>query len=178
MSAVSEVSAADWAMFRAFRSMNQQLSRALDRQLQADAGISQADYGILLALFESPERQLRTGELGELLAWEKSRVSHQVARMEARGLVKRVECSDDARGTWVTLETAGRKALLGAMREHAAAIRELFFDELEPGEKEILNAAAQRVLAKLNPVACDIQAQQTGAHPEAESHPEPVAATA
>jgi DNA-binding MarR family transcriptional regulator len=162
MSAVSEVSPADWALWRSFRSMNQQLSRALDRQLQQDAGISQADYGILLALFEAPDRRLRTGEIGELLAWEKSRVSHQVARMEARGLVLRTTCDDDARGTWVTLETAGRRALLGAMREHAAAIRELFFDELEPGEKEILNAAALRVLAKLNPAACDLDAQQSG----------------
>jgi len=158
MSTVSEVSPADWELWRSFRSMNQQLSRALDRQLQHDAGISQSDYGILLALFEAPERQLRTGEIGELLAWEKSRVSHQVARMEARGLVKRVDCADDARGTWVTLETEGRRSLLSAMREHAVAIRELFFDELEPEEKEIMRKAATRVLGKLNPAACEIEA--------------------
>ncbi|MEO5534956.1 MAG: MarR family winged helix-turn-helix transcriptional regulator [Pseudolysinimonas sp.] len=158
MSTVSEVSAADWELWRSYRSMNQQLSRALDRQLQRDAGISQADYGILLALFEAPDRRLRTGELGELLAWEKSRVSHQVARMEARGLLKRVECEDDARGTWVTLEAEGRRLLLSAMSEHAAAIRDLFFNELEPEEKDVMRQAAVRVLGKLNPVACEIDA--------------------
>lgn len=161
MSAVSEVSPADWELWRSFRSMNQQLSRALDRQLQRDAGISQADYGILVALFEAPERRMRTGELGEILAWEKSRVSHQVARMEARGLVTRVECEDDARGTWVTLENEGRRALLGAMREHAAAIRDLFFDELADDEKDLLRNAAVRVLAKLNPEACEIDARRS-----------------
>lgn len=165
MSTVSEVSAADWELWRSFRSMNQQLSRALDRQLQHDAGISQADYGILLALSEAPDRRLRTGELGELLAWEKSRVSHQVARMEARGLVKRTECADDLRGTWVTLETEGRRSLLSAMREHAAAIRDLFFDELEPDEKEIMRQAAKRVLARLNPVACEIADTLEPQHP-------------
>lgn len=154
MSTVSEVSPADWELWRSFRAMNQQLSRELDRQLQRDAGISQADYGILLALFEAEGKRLRTGELAELLGWEKSRVSHQVARMEARGLVERTDCESDGRGTWVGLQADGTRALLGAMREHAAAIRDLFLDELEPGEKEIMRKVAKRVLDKLNPESC------------------------
>jgi len=160
MSTVSDVPPADWSLWRSFRAMNEQLGRELDRQLQRDAGISQADYGILVTLFEAPDRRMRTGELGELLAWEKSRVSHQVARMEARGLVERVECESDGRGTWVMLATDGTRALLGAMREHAAAINDLFLSELEPDEKEILQRAAQRVLDRLNPEACAIIAGQ------------------
>lgn len=161
MSTVSEVSPADWELWRSFRSMGEQLGRELDRQLQRDSGISQADYGILVTLFEAPERQMRTGELGEILAWEKSRVSHQVARMEARGLVKRVECESDGRGTWVTLQPDGTRALLGAMREHASAIRDLFLEQLQDDEKEVLRKAAQRVLLKLNPEACELDAKAT-----------------
>ena len=156
VSTVSDVPPADWALWRSFRAMNEQLARELDRQLQRDAGLSQADYAILVTIFEAPDRRMRTGELGEVLAWEKSRVSHQVARMETRNLVKRVECADDGRGTWVTLAADGKRALLGAMREHAAAIRDLFLNELEPDEKEILHRAAARVLDKLNPAACAI----------------------
>jgi len=63
-----------------------------------DAGISQADFIVLGRLSEAPDRRLRTGELAELLAWEKSRVSHQLKRMVQRGLVTREECGDDARG--------------------------------------------------------------------------------
>ena len=165
MSTVSEVSPADWELWRSFRSMNQQLSRELDRQLQRDAGISQADYGILLVLFEAPQKRLRTGEIAELLGWEKSRVSHQVARMESRGLVERTECESDGRGTWVGLQADGTRSLLGAMREHATAIRELFLAELEPAEKEIIQKAATRVLGKLNPVACDLVDQQNAKQP-------------
>jgi DNA-binding MarR family transcriptional regulator len=150
MSTVSEVPPADWDLWRTLRAMNEQLGRELDRQLQRDAGISQADYAILVSLFEAPDRQMRTGELGELLAWEKSRVSHQVARMEARGLVKRVECESDGRGTWVTLAADGKRALLGAMREHAHAIRDLFLDELDADEKRVMLTATHRVLAKLS----------------------------
>ena len=153
MSTVSEVPAADWDLWRTMRAMNEQLGRELDRQLQRDAGISQADYGILMTLFEAPQHRMRTGELGELLAWEKSRVSHQVARMEARALVTRVVCESDGRGTWVVLETGGKRALLGAMREHAGAIRDLFLDELDAAEKQIMLRATSRVLERLN-AAC------------------------
>jgi DNA-binding MarR family transcriptional regulator len=163
MSSVSELPPADWRLWRSLRAMNEQLSRELDRQLQRDAGISQSDYGILVALFEAPDRRLRTGELGDLLSWEKSRVSHQVARMEARGLVERVVCDSDGRGTWVTLTVDGKRAFLGAVREHAVAIRELFFDELEPDEKEIMLRAVDRVLAKLNAVCETVTAEEPGA---------------
>jgi DNA-binding MarR family transcriptional regulator len=163
MSTVSEIPPADWELWRTMRAMNEQLGRELDRQLQRDAGISQADYGILVTLFEAPERQMRTGELGEVLAWEKSRVSHQVARMEARGLVERVVCESDGRGTWVTLATDGKRALLGAMREHASAIRDLFLDELEPDEKQIMLRATARVLDKLNAVRATAATEEPGA---------------
>ncbi len=157
MSTVSEIPHSDRDLWRTMRAMNEQLSRELDRQLQRDAGISQADYGILITLFEAPDRRMRTGELGELLAWEKSRVSHQVARMEARGLVERVVCESDGRGTWVTLATDGKRALLGAMREHAVAIRDLFLDDLDDAEKQVMLRAMTRVLAKLN-AACEAEA--------------------
>jgi len=163
MSTVSEIPPADWELWRTMRAMNEQLARELDRQLQRDAGISQADYGILVTLFEAPERQMRTGELGQVLAWEKSRVSHQVARMEARGLVERVVCESDGRGTWVTLATEGKRALLGAMRQHAVAIRDSFLDELEPDEKEIMLRATARVLAKLNAACESAEAAESGA---------------
>lgn len=164
MSSVSEIPQADWALWRTMRGMMEHLGRELDRQLQRDAGISQADYGILVTLFDAPDRQMRTGELGDLLAWEKSRVSHQVARMEARGLVKRVVCESDGRGTWVTLATDGKRGLLGAMREHANAIRDLFLDELDDDEKKIMLRAMTRVLDKLT-AACETEAaeQSSGA---------------
>jgi DNA-binding MarR family transcriptional regulator len=153
---VTDVTDEDWGLWRGFVAMHRQLSRELDRQLQRDAGISQADFSVLLVLSEAPDRRLRTGELAELLAWEKSRVSHQVARMESRGLLERTECESDGRGTWVGLTNEGRRTLLGATREHATAIRELFFDNLQQHEKAAIAGASTRVLEHINPVACEI----------------------
>ncbi|MBB5633023.1 DNA-binding MarR family transcriptional regulator [Cryobacterium mesophilum] len=155
MSEVSEVSEAEWAVWRTFYAMRRQLDRALEDQLQRDAGISGPDYEILLSLFESPQRRMRSRDLSARIGWEKSRISHQVTRMENRGLVERSECEDDLRGTWIGLTTEGRRAVLGAMREHTTAIRNLFFDVLTPDELASLRAVSDRVLGAINPPLCD-----------------------
>ncbi|MET1044773.1 MAG: MarR family winged helix-turn-helix transcriptional regulator [Microbacteriaceae bacterium] len=155
MSEVSEVSTQEWTVWRTFQMMRRQLDRALENQLHQDAGISAPDYEVLLALFESRDNQLRSRDLGELIGWEKSRISHQVSRMESRGLVERRECSDDLRGTWVGLAPDGRRAILEAMREHSAMIRQLFLDVLTDGEKAALLSASVRVLDTIDAPVCD-----------------------
>ncbi len=148
-SEVSEVDEAEWALWDGFGAMHARLARELDRRLQRDAGISQGDYAVMLALFRAPDRRLRPGVLGEQIGWEKSRLSHQLTRMAGRGLVERVECDSDGRGTEVVLTRAGRLAMLRAMRNHATAIRTLFLDVLEPHEKRAIADASARVLERL-----------------------------
>jgi DNA-binding MarR family transcriptional regulator len=152
MSEVSSVSSDEWAVWNTFYRMRRQLDLALERQLRHDAKISRPDYEILLALFESPDKQMRARELGALVGWEKSRLSHQVTRMEARGLLERKDCDADARGTWIGITTAGSRATLGAMRDHASSIRRFFFDVLSDDEKSVLRDISARVLTALGPL--------------------------
>ncbi|HWH26443.1 MAG TPA: MarR family winged helix-turn-helix transcriptional regulator [Pseudolysinimonas sp.] len=159
-----ELTSAEWDVWRTMRSMHEQLARELDRHLQSDAGISGAEYSVLQVLTQVPDRRLRTGELAELLAWEKSRVSHQIARMEARGLLTRTECDTDARGVWVGMTPDGRRTWLTATRGHAAMIRKLFFDSVRAEELPALDALSRRVLDSLNPAACDL-AEEKGMLP-------------
>jgi DNA-binding MarR family transcriptional regulator len=154
MSEVSGVSEDEWDVWRAFHAMRRQLDLVLDRHLQQDAGISGPDYEVLLTLFEAPRNQLRSRELSELLGWEKSRLSHQVTRMEARGLVERTECDTDARGTWIGITALGRRTTLGAMRDHALTVRRLFFDVLTDEEQTVLRSVSSRVLDTIDPPAC------------------------
>jgi DNA-binding MarR family transcriptional regulator len=151
MSEVSRVSPDEWDVWRVFFSMRKHLDLALERQLQRDAGISLPDYEILLALFESAGNQLRARELGAHVGWEKSRLSHQVTRMERRGLVKRSDCDTDGRGTWVGITADGRRAILGAMRDHATTIRRYFFDVLTEDEQVVLRNVSGRVLDAIDP---------------------------
>lgn len=159
MSTVLGVSEQDWQLWREFVTMHRHLSRELDRQLQRDAGISQADFSVLMVLSEAAEQRLRTGELAELLAWEKSRVSHQVTRMESRALLDRTECATDGRGTWVGITDEGRRVLREASSDHAHAIRSLFFDQLSSDQKSALGAASRRIIDNMNPEACEIAAE-------------------
>jgi DNA-binding MarR family transcriptional regulator len=151
MAKETSVSAEEWRAWRSFHTMRRQLDLALEHQLQRDAGISVADYGVLLSLFEARDNQLRARELADHLAWEKSRVSHQVSRMEKRDLVERRECDTDARGTWVGITPTGKRAVLGAMRDHATTLRKYFFDVLTEDELASLTAASSRVLDVLEP---------------------------
>ena len=147
------VSTEEWLAWRAFNSMRRQLDLEIERRLQRDAGISAADYSVLIFLLDSPDKQLRANELGAALSWEKSRLSHQVSRMEKRGLVERRECDTDARGTWISMTADGRRAVLGAMRQHAASLRRYFFDALSPEELAAIQSASSKVLEALEPCA-------------------------
>jgi uncharacterized protein YeaO (DUF488 family) len=57
------------------------------------------DVVVLVALTDLPEGRLRRFELGPMLGWEKSRLSHHVARMVERRLVKKERCDDDRRAS-------------------------------------------------------------------------------
>lgn len=142
-------------LWRSFFVMRRQLELTLERRLQADAGISTADFEILISLLEEPSKRRRAGQIGDIIGWEKSRVSHQITRMESRGLVKREECDDDARGVWVVLTSEGNSAVLSALRDHRDAVREYFFDVLTDDEKDTLMAISTRVLDTINPPICD-----------------------
>ncbi len=152
MSTVSEVSPEEWGLWRDYFRGGRELAAALDRRLQDDAGISHPEYLLMMSLWHSPEHSLRTGELAEELSWEKSRVSHQVTRMEARGLVERRECETDARGVWVTLTADGSRLLLRATRDHTDAIREWFFAQLDDEEKAVLSRISKRMRTALGTV--------------------------
>jgi DNA-binding MarR family transcriptional regulator len=150
----SQLNASEREIWRAFFVMRRQLDLTLERRLQSDSGISAADYEVLASLFTDPDKRLRAGRIGDLIGWEKSRVSHQLTRMESRGLVKREECGDDARGVWVVLTPDGSRAVLGAITDHTAAIREFFFDALTDDQLEALAGISRQVLDTINPPIC------------------------
>jgi DNA-binding MarR family transcriptional regulator len=140
------LSSAELETWASFFTLRRRLDRALDLQLQRDSGLSASEYEVLVAINVSERRQLRIKEIAGTIGWEKSRVSHLVTRMERRDLVIRTECDTDARGSWIGLTASGRRAVLGAMRGHTETVRRYFFDVLEPGDAERLEALSGRVV--------------------------------
>ncbi|MFC3452912.1 MarR family winged helix-turn-helix transcriptional regulator [Amycolatopsis speibonae] len=126
-----------------------QLTAVLDRRLLRDAGLSAAEYTLLVPLSEAPGGVLRARDLGRMVCWERSRISHQVIRMEKRDLVVREECSEDARGSMVRLTDAGRTAIVAAAPAHVAAVRQYFIGALTEAELDVIGPALERVLDRL-----------------------------
>ncbi|MDN5749464.1 MAG: MarR family transcriptional regulator [Pseudonocardia sp.] len=129
--------------------MQAQLQAQLNRELQADSGMSLADFDVLVALTDRADVQMRVRELAEALQWEKSRLSHHLARMERRGLVERRDCPDDARGAFVILTADGRRAIERAAPAHVDAVRSLVFDGLDPEQVDTLACIAETVLSRI-----------------------------
>jgi DNA-binding MarR family transcriptional regulator len=100
-------------------------------------------------LSEAPDGLLRARDLCRTVGWERSRLSHQVTRMEKRGLVVREECADDARGSMIRLTDAGRLAVVAAAPGHVAAVRRHFFEALTDAELNVLGPALERVIDRL-----------------------------
>ena len=135
--------------WRGYTQMQHRLTKVLGRHLVRDSGLSSADYELLVPLSEAAHDQLRARDLARMVDWEKSRLSHQLTRMEQRGLVERRECPTDARGAFISLTAAGRAAIEGAAPQHVDAVREHFIDLLTESEIEILIGISERVLHRL-----------------------------
>ena len=136
-------------LWQAYRDLQRELRNALDRQLVHDAGLSGAEYALLVPLSEAPGGRLRARDLGSTVGWDRSRISHQLSRMEHRGLVTREPCPDDARGSIVRLTPAGRSAIEAAAPNHVTTVRRFFLDPLSDDELDTLATLLDRLLAGL-----------------------------
>ena len=130
--------------------MGSLLPAALNRQLQQDCGLTLPEYDVLVQLSETPGHRLRPYQICEGLNWEQSRLSHQLTRMERRGLVSRHECAADGRGAFVELTGAGAAAIGAAAPRHVATVRKLVFDQLSDAQRTAFDEACTAILTALS----------------------------
>src|ERR1700744_3368139 len=116
--------------WRTYLRMSALLPAALNRQLQQDCGLTLPEYEVLVQLSEAPQQRCRPFQICEALNWEQSRLSHQLTRMQHRGLVAREECEPDGGGALGGRTAAGADAIRSAAPGHVAAVRRLIFDRL------------------------------------------------
>ena len=136
--------------WRTYLRMSSLLPAALNRQLQQDCGLTLPEYEVLVQLSEAPEHRLRPFQICDALNWEQSRLSHQLTRMERRGLVARQECRADGRGAFIELTTAGGDAIGSAAARHVATVRGLVFDRLTDAQRAAFEEACATILTALS----------------------------
>src|SRR4051812_37290629 len=139
----SEVELDAW---RGFLRTHSTLLRELDEELTRLHGLPISSYDVLVQLDEAPEGRLRMSALADAVLLSRSGLSRLVTRLEAQGLIERVECTNDARGSFAAITDEGRDRLNEARVTHRAGVRQRFFDHL--GERDLRNLAKawQRLL--------------------------------
>jgi DNA-binding MarR family transcriptional regulator len=135
--------------WRAYLQAGTMLTARLNRQLQADCGLSLPEYEVLVQLSEAPGGKLRPFQLVLGLHWEQSRLSHLLTRMSRRGFVVRQDCAADRRGADVVLTATGRAAIESAAPGHVAAVRRLVFDQMDSEQAAVFGQVFEAILAGL-----------------------------
>ena len=119
-------------LWNAWEFFTEEVSSRISREIAEATGLSAADYRVLSCLIDRGHGQLRQRELATALAWDKSRISHQLTRMQERDLLKRTKTAE--RGSNVAITTSGRTALESARPVHAYSVRRYLIERLTPAQ--------------------------------------------
>lgn len=125
------------------------LRQRLHRELVEAHDVSLTDYEVLTALSDTSTGCMRMTELAAFLGSTKSRLSHQVARMERAGYIRRGKDPEDKRGVTAELTDNGAAVLRAAAPTHVEGVRAHMIDLLTGHEQAALGAAFSRVLGHL-----------------------------
>lgn len=123
--------------WRAYLYANRLLMLEVEKGAQKH-GLSGTDYEVLVNLSEAPERRLRMWELAQNTMLEKSRLSHQITRMEKAGLVRRESCPGDRRGQFAVLTDHGWETITRVAPHHVETVRRAFINRLDSEQLKVL----------------------------------------
>jgi len=135
--------------WRAFIDGSQRLLEVLNRELSDAHGLSLADYRILVLLSEANSQAMRMSDLADGIVASRSRLTHQIRRLEAAGIVTRQECVDDKRGVLAILTAEGRRRLEAAAPTHLEGVRKHLIDQLGAAERRTITEVFERADAAL-----------------------------
>jgi DNA-binding MarR family transcriptional regulator len=138
-------------VWRAYLAMDKLLTRQLDRDLHS-FGLSINDYGILVVLSEAPEQRLRMTDLADATAQSRSRLSHQITRMEMSGLVRRESCPGDKRGLFAVLTSHGMATIQRVAPHHVKSVRRHFIDLLTEDQMSAMREGSAAVIDHLRQI--------------------------
>ncbi|GAA3492044.1 MULTISPECIES: MarR family winged helix-turn-helix transcriptional regulator [Streptomyces] len=143
------LSDAEQCAWRTYLEASKLVMHGMEKDLQP-FGLTNNDYEILVNLSESADRRLRMSDLAAATLQSKSRLSHQITRMEKAGLVRRENCESDRRGLYAVLTDEGGEVMQKVAPHHVASVRRHFIDLIEPADLDRLSTV-------LKPVARDLR---------------------
>lgn len=115
---LDEAETARWA---AWKRANDAVNAAVATAIADASGLSVADFSVLSRVVEHGGGRMAQQELGDMLGWQRARLSRHLGRMAERGLVDRDTDADRRRRVVVT--EPGLRSLRAARPAHADAVR-------------------------------------------------------
>jgi len=123
-------------IWHAFLSMGEDVLERVGRDISQATGLSGTEFSVLARLAAYGNGAMRQQELAEALGWEKSRLSHQLSRMQKRKLIRRQ--ATDGRATLVSLTTTGREKLGSGLPVRAESVRRNLLSRLSAEQVEAI----------------------------------------
>ncbi len=116
--------------------MVEETSLSVSRALIAATGMSGGQFGILSILAKASQNSMRQQELADAMRWDRTRLSHVLTRMQARGWI--VWQKGERGATLVLLDEAGRAEQRAVAPQLALIVKEKFFNHLTQHQLESL----------------------------------------
>jgi DNA-binding MarR family transcriptional regulator len=123
-------------IWHAFLAMGEDVLERVGRDISQATGLSGPEFGVLSRLAAFGKEGLRQQELATVMGWEKSRLSHQLSRMQKRKLVERRTGED--RATLIVLTRTGREKLGLALPIRGESVRRNLLSRLSAGQIETI----------------------------------------
>lgn len=133
---------AAWSDFLRFHAT---VTDVLGEELQAKAGIPLSWYDVLVQL-QVADGRLRMQDLASAVVLSKSGLTRLVDRLEEAGMVRRMKCGSDRRGTFAEITPAGRKVLEAARPIHHEGIATHFAAHLDKADIAALGVAFAKLV--------------------------------
>jgi DNA-binding MarR family transcriptional regulator len=106
-------------VWHAFRLMHEDVLGRVGRDIAEATGLSGPEFGVLSRL--AAKGEMRQQVLASMMDWDKSRLSHQLTRMQERSLIERRRI--DGKTVLIALTKLGREKLDAARPVHGASVR-------------------------------------------------------
>jgi MarR family 2-MHQ and catechol resistance regulon transcriptional repressor len=124
-------------MMKAMRALTRYASAGIE-----DTGLGDSDFRVLEVLLHKGPLPVNT--IGPIVDLTPGSISIAVDRLFAKGLVSRVESTEDRRVRIVTLTPRGKELIVPAFRKHSGQMRKVF-SELSPEERCGLEVALKKI---------------------------------
>lgn len=114
----------------------------------AAQGLEPAEFSVLSILRRSgPPHRLSAGKLGQALMLASGSTTNRIDRLEAAGLIRRVDDPDDRRGVLVELTALGLRKVEASVERHLEIERELVSALSGPQQEQLVGLLRKLLVA-------------------------------